>query len=270
MNSAVRCVNPLQLESGYLSCMVTIVNIFHRAILIFSATICTSHAQTVPDDCRQLVVGISNGWDDSHTTLTFYQRKAGGAWKADGPSWPARLGRDGLAWGRGLHTVPRDPGAGTKREGDMRAPAGMFEIGGVWGYEPSVKRHPKMPYRQITTRDLWIEDPKSPHYNRHVQLPHEPRAEWEKKGQMRQNDHAHSLKVFIAHNAEPNIVAGAGSSIFFHIWRADGGRASAGCTTMSEEKLRAMVARLDPTKRPVFVLLPKLEYAQLRESWRLP
>ncbi len=238
--------------------------------MIGLAGISCCHAQKVPDDCRQLVIGIAEDWDSSHATLTLYQRKAGGKWRADGPSWPARLGRDGMAWGRGLHMVPRNPGAGAKREGDMKAPAGMFGIGGVWGYEASVKRHPNMPYRQITTRDLWIEDPKSPHYNRHVVLPHEPRAEWEKKGQMRQSDHAHSLKVFIAHNAEPDIVAGAGSSIFFHIWRADGTRATAGCTTMSEDHMRRLIAKLDPSMRPVYVLLPKAEYERLRDVWRLP
>lgn len=234
------------------------------------AAMCVCHAQAVPDDCRQLLVGVARGWDDSHATLTLYERKAGGKWTADGPSWSARLGRDGLAWGRGLHSVPRASSGGSKREGDRRAPAGLFEIGGVWGYEESVKRHRQMPYKRITTRDLWIEDPESPHYNRHMVLPHEPRAEWEKKGQMRQDDHAHSLKLFIAHNAPPKIVAGAGSAIFFHIWRADGTRPTAGCTTMEEGKLRALIAKIDPTKRPVYALLPQVEYDRLRGSWGLP
>jgi len=229
-----------------------------------------SCAQAVPEDCRQLLVGVARGWDDSHATLTLYQRKPGGIWVADGAPWPARLGRGGLAWGRGLHRVPRASEGGIKREGDLRAPAGMFDLGGVWGYDASVNRHPKLPYKQITTRDLWIEDPDSPHYNRHLVLPREPRAEWEKKGQMRQNDHAHSLKLFIAHNAPPDVVAGAGSAIFFHIWRADGGRPTAGCTTMEEGKLRGLIAKIDPTKRPVYVLLPQNEYDRLRKTWRLP
>ena len=224
----------------------------------------------VPGDARQVLVGLTDGWGESHATLTFYERRGRGAWMEVGESWPARVGREGMAWGRGLHTVPRDSRVGMKREGDMKAPAGMFDLGGVWGYDASVLRHPKMSYRQVTSRDLWIEDPKSAHYNRHLVLPHEPTADWEKKGQMRQNDPAHSLKLFIAHNAPPNVEAGAGSAIFFHIWRANGGRPSAGCTTMDEAKLRELIARLDPTKRPVFVLLPKAEYARLREAWRLP
>ncbi|MFU8893719.1 MAG: hypothetical protein ACNA8L_08835 [Luteolibacter sp.] len=76
--------------------------------------------------------------------------------------------------------------------------------------------------------------------------------------------------MFIAHNAAPDIVAGAGSSIFIQIWRADGARATAGCTTMSEDEMRKLIAKLDPTKRPVYVLLPKAEHERLREIWRLP
>lgn len=224
-------------------------------------------AFTLPADCRQLIVGVTRGWDDSHVTLTLYE-KSGTKWAATSPSWPGRVGRDGLAWGRGLHPVPR--GATMKREGDMKAPAGVFELGGVWGYEPSVRMSPRIPYRQVTPRDLWVEDPESPHYNRHLILPHDPRTQWEKKAQMKQNDPAHALKLFIAHNAGQSIVPGGGSAIFFHIWRANGTRPTAGCTTMDEARLRDLIARIDPAKRPLFVLLPRQEYDRLKNQWRLP
>ena len=51
---------------------------------------------------------------------------------------------------------------------------------------------------------------------------------------MKQGDDAHALKLFIAHNAPPNAVPNAGSSIFFHIWRRDGAASTAGCTTMEQ------------------------------------
>lgn len=86
---------------------------------------------------------------------------------------------------------------------------------------------------------------------------------WEFKQQMKLNDYAHSLKLFIRHNAagdQGHPVAGGGSSIFFHIWRRDGQAPTAGCTAMSEENLRAMIAWLDPSKHPLYVLLPSREY----------
>jgi L,D-peptidoglycan transpeptidase YkuD (ErfK/YbiS/YcfS/YnhG family) len=238
-----------------------------RLLLILFATLLHTHAFELPQSSTQCVVGVADSWDSTSATLRFYQ-KSGGQWKQQGDAWKSRLGKRGLVWGSGLHPVPS--GAATKKEGDWRSPAGVFRIGGVWGYEPAVRKHPKLFYRQVTPRDLWVEDPASPQYNRHVVLDHEPATPWEKKQQMKQDDHAHSLKLFIAHNAPPKVVPGAGSSIFFHIWRGGGTKTTAGCTTMDEAKLRALIARIDPSQRPLFVLLPKAEYEKLRAAWKLP
>jgi L,D-peptidoglycan transpeptidase YkuD (ErfK/YbiS/YcfS/YnhG family) len=221
----------------------------------------------LPTASTQCLVGVADTWDSSTATLRFYQ-KSGGKWVAEGGEWQSRLGRDGLVWGLGLHPLPA--GAATKKEGDWRSPAGVFALGGVWGYETSVKKHPKLSYRQVTPRDLWVEDPASPLYNRNVILDHDPATAWEKKQQMKQTDPVHALKLFIAHNAPPKVVPGAGSSIFFHIWRGGGSKPTAGCTTMDEAKLRALISKIAPTRRPLYVLLPKAEYAKYRAAWKLP
>ena len=49
-----------------------------------------------------------------------------------------------------------------------------------------------------------------------------------------------------------------------------GNSATAGCTSMQEEHLRNIIARINPAKKPVYILMPKAEYARLRQSWRLP
>jgi L,D-peptidoglycan transpeptidase YkuD (ErfK/YbiS/YcfS/YnhG family) len=221
----------------------------------------------MPADSTQCVVGVADGWDSSKATLSFFEKR-GGAWQQSGASWPARLGKNGLIWGGGMQPVPA--GVNTKREGDFRAPAGIFKIGGVWGYAASIRKHQQLYYHKVSSRDLWVEDPASPSYNKHVVLGHEPATAWEKRQQMKQSDPAHALKLFIAYNAPPQVVANAGSSIFFHIWRADGGKPTAGCTTMAEGQLRGLIARLDPTRKPVYVLLPKSEYAKYRAQWKLP
>jgi L,D-peptidoglycan transpeptidase YkuD (ErfK/YbiS/YcfS/YnhG family) len=87
---------------------------------------------------------------------------------------------------------------------------------------------------------------------------------------MKQDDPAHALKLFISHNAPPKTVPNAGSSIFFHIWRGGGTRPTAGCTTMEEAKLRSLISWVDPTRKPLFILLPKSEYTNLRLAWKLP
>lgn len=221
----------------------------------------------LPADCRQCVVGVAEDWNASSASLSLYER-VDGKWKRVGESWSARLGRDGLVWGLGLNPVPK--GAVLKREGDWRSPAGVFWLGGVWGYDKSIRKHDGLAYQRITSRDLWVEDSKSKWYNQHVRLDHEPSSEWEIGQQMKQNDPAHALKLFIGHNAPPQVRAGAGSSIFFHIWRSGGTKPTAGCTTMDESKLRWMIGRIDPEARPLYVLLPKSVYAEYRGAWKMP
>jgi len=216
----------------------------------------------------QVVVGIAEGWGSTSVKLQRWERKAGGAWRQAGTPWEGRLGGAGLVWGRGLNPVPS--GAVLKVEGDKRAPAGVFGLGTACGYDREIVRHPAMPYFQVTSRDLWVEDAASPHYNQRLRLDREPRTAWEKKAQMRQGDYAHSLKLFIQHNAPPRVVPRGGSSIFFHIWRAGGAKASVGCTTMSDAKLREMIAWLDPRQLPVYVLLPRAEYEARSAAWDLP
>jgi L,D-peptidoglycan transpeptidase YkuD (ErfK/YbiS/YcfS/YnhG family) len=241
-----------------------------RKLTCLALVLAAPHPATafeLPATATQCLVGIANTWNSSSATLRLYQKSAG-QWKPDGAAWPCRLGRSGLVWGLGIHPVPS--GATTKQEGDLRSPAGVFTIGGVWGYAPAIRKHPQLVYRQVTPRDLWIEDPASPQYNRNVILDHEPSTPWEKNQQMKQSDQAHALKLFIAHNAPPKVVPNAGSSIFFHIWRGGGTRATAGCTSMDETKLRSLIARIDPTRHPLFILLPKAEYEKSRTAWKLP
>ena len=221
----------------------------------------------LPADTTQCVLGLADSWDHSTATLRFFE-KSGTTWKATGEPWQARLGKSGLVWGNGLHPIPA--GAVTKREGDNRSPAGIFAIGAAWGYEATIRKQPNLPYHQVTSHDLWVEDPTSPNYNQHVVLNHEPATAWEKKQQMKQADPAHSLELFIHHNASPKAVPNSGSSIFFHIWRGGGSRPTAGCTTMEKPKLEWLIARINPARHPLYVLLPKSEYAKLRSPWKLP
>jgi len=238
-----------------------------RLILLTLLTALPAPGFEIPRASTQLVLGTAADWNNSSATIQRYQR-TGSGWLAIGQAVPVRLGREGLAWGLGLHPVPK--GATPKVEGDWRAPAGVFRIGGVWGYPASIQKHPKLFYHRVTPRDLWIEDPTSQSYNRHLVLDHEPSTPWEKKQQMRQDDPAHALKLFIAHNAPPGALPGRGSSIFFHIWRQDGSKPTAGCTTMAEAKLRELIAWLDPDRQPIYVLLTKPDYEQLRSKWKLP
>ncbi len=225
----------------------------------------------LPKTSSQIIVGVASDWGSNHVVLQRFERRKGGKWQPVEGRILGRLGASGLAWGRGLHPLQPNPrGSSVKREGDNRSPAGVFTLGDAFGYAPDVKRHPQQPYLEITPYDLLVDDPTSPSYNAHVRLDHLPSTPWEQSQQMEQNNPAHALEVMINHNVAPGAVPGAGSLILFHIWRRDGASNTAGCTAMSTEDLHSLVAWIDPTRQPLYVLLPQLLYDSLASPWGLP
>ncbi|NBT89743.1 MAG: hypothetical protein EBT50_02770, partial [Verrucomicrobia bacterium] len=121
-------------------------------------------ASPVPDQSRALLLSVPENWNSRHATLQIYRRDSTSSpWTAKNAPIPVNLGRRGLAWGRGLH--PAQPGI-QKREGDGKSPAGAFLLGNIlYGYAERSPL-PGWRYRQVTDRDLWIEESSSPLYNR--------------------------------------------------------------------------------------------------------
>ena len=225
----------------------------------------------LPRTSTQLIVGVAEDWNSNRVVLQRFERRPGGKWQRVGGHVAGRLGARGLAWGRGLHPLdPSPPGAPVKREGDDRSPAGVFTLGPAFGYAPDVERKAAQEYIQVTPYDLLVDDPASSSYNAHLRLDHLPATPWERSQQMEQKNPAHALQVMINHNMEPRVVPGAGSLILFHIWRREGASNTAGCTSMSEQDIRSLVAWIDPTRRPVYALLPQPLYDSLASPWGLP
>ena len=240
------------------------------ACLLFCSGVQLTEAGVLPEGCRQAIVGTTRSWDDSHVRLSLLEKR-GSRWVLVQGPFAGRLGKNGSVWGLGLV----EPGKGQmgKREGDAKSPAGVFLLGDAYGTVSPPQHKRTLVYHRIGERDLWVDDPQSPYYNQHLVLNHTPRTAWELKQQMRIHDYHHSLKLFIRHNSAETRgrpVPGAGSSIFFHIWRSDGRVPTAGCTSMAEADLRRMIAWVDPSLAPVYILLPASEYMKRREAWGLP
>ena len=72
----------------------------------------------------------------------------------------------------------------------------------------------------------------------------------------------------IQHNVDGATPRG-GSCIFAHLWGSPG-QATAGCTAMAPETMQPLLAWLDRSRTPVFVLLPKAPYAAPKHDWNLP
>lgn len=219
-------------------------------------------------DARQLVLVVTEGWDATDATLQRFELRDG-RWQAAAAAAPVSVGRHGSAWGLGLH--PAQARGPQKQEGDGRAPAGVFTLGEAFGYAD--KADTAMPYRPMQATSYCIDVPDSPLYNRIIDTRTEGEAAAEgstepmrldlhNKGDVRYRE-----GLVIGHN--PKATPRAGSCIFAHLWRTPG-EPTAGCTAMAAETMDGVLRWLRPDARPVFVLLPRAEYARLAHDWQLP
>lgn len=223
----------------------------------------------VPDAARQLLVAVAPDWDSQRAAMQAYRRDGkNDPWRAVFTSdWPVLLGRNGLAWGRGVFSPPEDK-LPRKMEKDGRAPAGIFALGALLGYATDPPQGARWPYIQVGPYDAWIDDPRLPQYNEHVRVNPRQIPDWFESQKMRLGDNAYKWLLEIRHNTSP-ARPGSGSAIFFHVRRGPD-RPSIGCTTMSLEDLERMIIWLRPEARPYYVLLPREAYERLRNEWRLP
>jgi L,D-peptidoglycan transpeptidase YkuD (ErfK/YbiS/YcfS/YnhG family) len=225
-----------------------------------------AYGDGVPDDCTQLILGIAPTWDSMRGELRLFERSHGGEWATVAGPFPVLFGKDGVAWGTGL--AGQDQPGLRKKERDGRAPAGVFEIGQIFGYDPHLPAGTDYPYHQVTEADVWSDDPHSPNYNRHVVIdPKNPPDNYTHE-KMRSGDFAYHWLIEIRHNSDPP-VPGAGSAIFFHIRRGVN-RPTTGCTTMAETNLVKVITWLRAKRRPCYALLPAAEYDKKWRSWNLP
>ncbi len=223
-------------------------------------------AAGVPDDCTQLIVAIAPSWSSMRGELRLLERTRDGEWTSVAGPFPVLFGKNGLAWGTGL-AGQNEPGL-RKQERDGRAPAGVFEIGQVFGYAPHLPAGADYPYHQVTEADIWSDDPRSPNYNRHIVIdPKNPPDNYSHE-KMRSADFAYEWLVEIRHNSDPP-VPGAGSAIFFHIRRGVN-RPTTGCTTMAKENLVKMITWLRANRHPCYTVLSAAEYDKKWRLWNLP
>jgi L,D-peptidoglycan transpeptidase YkuD (ErfK/YbiS/YcfS/YnhG family) len=240
-------------------CLLALAGCAHRG---------PASADTAWEEAGQAVVVVTPDWNADQGKLRTFER-TDGAWHEVGAAQPVTVGRNGSAWGLGLHPAGL-PGP-AKQEGDGRSPAGVFGIGEAFGY--TEKARTALPYAAMQASHYCMDVSGSPLYNRIVDAKTvgteavagstEPmRLDLRTNG-----DQRYRLGFVIEHNpqARPN----AGSCIFAHLWKQPG-EATAGCTAMADPTMDRVLAWLRPDQRPVFVLLPSAQYRSLSARWNLP
>jgi D-alanyl-D-alanine dipeptidase len=216
---------------------------------------------------RQLLLVTAEGWDSRAGTLRRYERDSGAeGWRLVGAPVLVNLGRGGLGWGLGLHGDALGPGP-EKREGDGRAPAGLFALGDGFAYDPAESGPLRIPVLRADADLLCVDDGASRFYNGFVRASQVPK-DWNSAEDMLRRDGQYRFGVYVRHNTAP-ATPGRGSCIFLHIWLGRG-VASSGCTNMDAADMLTLFRWLDASRTPLLAQLPMAEYVRLREAWGLP
>ena len=219
-------------------------------------------------ESRQFILVTTAGWGAVDGEMRLYERDSiDDRWKAVGEKIPIVVGRNGMAWGSGLHGGAVGEGP-VKREGDGRSPAGVFSLGSAFGYAPPEQAGDlKLSYVQAVATLECVDDPQSAHYNRIIDRAGVENPDWKSSERMRRDDDQYRWGVVVDHNAKG--ASGCGSCVFLHIWEAPG-KGTAGCTAMNSSSMEDLLRRLDAKKRPILVQLPQVELARWRKAWGLP
>ncbi|MBF0408026.1 MAG: L,D-transpeptidase family protein [Candidatus Riflebacteria bacterium] len=184
---------------------------------------------------RQAMVVLSAASETSQAYVYFLEKRQNKVWRSALSPVQACVGRNGVA-------LP-----GRKREGDGKTPAGIFQIGSAFGYAASIET--KMPYLAVTSEDIWVDDVNSPDYNRFRKKGTTSAGSYE---EMRRKDSLYRYGLVVEYNTSP-VIKGAGSAIFIHVWSGPG-TSTSGCIAFPEEKMREILAWLDPAKKPVITI----------------
>lgn len=125
-----------------------------------------------------------------------------------------------------------------KREGDGATPRGTLRILGGY-YRADRMRRPATGFTMEPIRpdDGWCDDPASFLYNRPVRLPARFRCE-----RLSLESNVYDIVLITSYNMVPRRL-GAGSAIFLHLRRADGGPTE-GCIAFDQRDLRRLLPRL--------------------------
>jgi L,D-peptidoglycan transpeptidase YkuD (ErfK/YbiS/YcfS/YnhG family) len=179
------------------------------------------------------IVLVTNDYLETKEVKIQTFEKINGQWVEKFTSTMGTIGRSGFARYK------------MKKEGDGMTPTGIFYLGPVYGY-PGVKVSTKMEYWEASENDYWIDDIKSPQYNRWVTSNVEPKFTHER---MKRDDDKYKYGIAIQYNMDQ--VRPKGSVITVHLKIDD--TATAGCVAVPERKLIEIIGWLDPVKKPLII-----------------
>lgn len=207
------------------------------------------HRFAVPASTLQVVLARSSTWSSTSATLEFFERAdASSPWHA---ALPAVSGQVGFG---GMHD------AATRLQSTGTTPAGIFALPSAFGGAPNPGT--KLSYRQFDGSDWWVYDPRDPGTYNTFQASRPASARWRADWAEHLADYysttsqQYKYAVVVDYNLPAAYQAPdtrKGGGIFLHV---NGSGATAGCISMPEPAMAALLRWLDPAANPVLVSGP--------------
>ena len=216
-----------------LSLVVAAISLSNNSFTVAQEVTSHRYQEKTPDETRQMVLVYVPDKEKTDGIVSCLSREnASSPWKLDIEAMPARIGRNGLS----------EPGE--KGEGNGKLPAGEWDLGFAFGFSPDAPEGVKMPYRQITDTDYWVDESNAPEYNCWLSGK-EPSISHEK---MTAPVIRYNIGLVTLYNVHP-ILPGKGSAIFLHVW-LNPDHPTAGCVALERDNVIKILQWLDPEKRP--------------------
>lgn len=152
---------------------------------------------------QQIILVVSDEFNSAKAKLSCYEDN-----KKIIDTIDVNLGTNGLGWGLGETKLGQNEDEAQKREGDKKAPAGIFKLTSTFGYKKNMNS--KLNYTHLSDNLICVDDSDSKHYNKIIQMPKNQPNSFEK---MKRDDNQYELGVVVEHNK--NQVKQAGSCIFY-------------------------------------------------------
>lgn len=178
----------------------------------------------------QLITAVAPAPGSTTGRLTWWDRRAGRWYAAGGAE--ARFGANGLTEGA------------TRAQGTNTTPTGLYDLPYAFG----IRRAPagtEFGYRRVTPDSWWCQDNASAAYNRWTEPLPAHCAPGEAEHLITyEKQYAHALVIGFNYERP---VHGRGAGIFLHV---NGKGATAGCVSVPERAMRAILRWADPRRRP--------------------
>jgi L,D-peptidoglycan transpeptidase YkuD (ErfK/YbiS/YcfS/YnhG family) len=188
-------------------------------------------------NAQQVISVTASGYGTSFATFQAFTKTADGWTQTFGP-WSTRIGTNGFA------------ASGAKHEGDGKTPSGAYGFTFFFGINanPGVKYE----YRHIGGDEIvWNDDSNSPNYNNWVDTSAAGAVPGNGPEPMN-NAPSYDYGAVIAYNTSAR-TPGLGSAIFLHQYSSSAG-STAGCVSLPQDELLAVLRWLDPATAPVIVM----------------